>query len=43
MARVRVEACQEGFERARRQIEVSRLVLEHDLQRRLVAPVELAP
>jgi phosphoglycerol transferase MdoB-like AlkP superfamily enzyme len=35
MERVGVEACREGYEDARRQVDISRLVLEHDLQGRV--------
>jgi phosphoglycerol transferase MdoB-like AlkP superfamily enzyme len=33
---VEVERCRSGFEEARRQVEISRRVLEHDLQQRLL-------
>jgi phosphoglycerol transferase MdoB-like AlkP superfamily enzyme len=35
MTRVEPEACSGGFEATRREVEISRLVLEHDLQQRL--------
>jgi len=38
MKRVGVEACSVSFEEARREVEVSRLVLEYDLQSRLRRP-----
>jgi phosphoglycerol transferase MdoB-like AlkP superfamily enzyme len=38
MKRVGVEACSASFEEARREVEVSRLVLEYDLQSRLRRP-----
>lgn len=40
MGEVAVEACATGFEAARRQVEISELVLEHDLQRALRSPPE---
>ncbi len=38
MGKIAVEACAAGFEAARREVEMSRLVLEYDLQERLRRP-----
>jgi phosphoglycerol transferase MdoB-like AlkP superfamily enzyme len=43
LARVEPSACADGFEAARRQVEISRLVLEHDLQVRIRAALDRQP